>query len=130
VVQIREVARANAAAIASLALAVKSPEIGTPGPGAGHVFASPLGRGKGHDAVMTWHNAGARPFRLLRGDAQNNLAALRRGTLCWQRDHIRSAGCEYRRDCGGVKAIDKDGNESLISVYVTPRYKQPKIATY
>jgi hypothetical protein len=30
----------------------------------------------------------------------------------------------------GVKAIDKDGNESLVSVYVTPPYKQPKIATY
>jgi hypothetical protein len=30
----------------------------------------------------------------------------------------------------GVKAIDNDGDESLISAYVTPPYKQAKIKTY
>lgn len=30
----------------------------------------------------------------------------------------------------GVKAIDKDGNESLVSAFVTPPYKQRKVETY
>jgi hypothetical protein len=30
----------------------------------------------------------------------------------------------------GVKAVDKNGNESPVSAYLTPLYPQPKIETY
>ena len=30
----------------------------------------------------------------------------------------------------GVKAVDKDGNESLVTAFTTPPYQQRKIETY
>jgi len=30
----------------------------------------------------------------------------------------------------GVKAIDKDGNESLVTAFTSPKYDQKKIETY
>src|SRR5947209_568207 len=55
------VTKANAAGIASLAMAPKAPELRTPAPTEGRAFASPLSRGAGYDAVLTWHNESPEP---------------------------------------------------------------------
>ncbi|MBV9083900.1 MAG: M20/M25/M40 family metallo-hydrolase [Acidobacteriaceae bacterium] len=132
------VARANAAAAASLALAPKAADVRIPAPAEGRAFASPLGRGtmpdgsNGYDAVMTWHNDHPEP------DLLGYAVVIRRTTSPdWEREIFVGNVLKYTLPnvnidevVLGVKAIDRDGNESLVSAYVTPPYRQPKISTY
>ena len=128
------VTKANAAAVASLALAPKTPEIKTP-PMEGSSFVSPLSRGaggKGYDAIMNWSNS--KPEQDLAGYA----VVMRKTTSpIWERDIFVGDVLTYKLPninidevVLGVRAIDKDGNESPVAAYVSPSYKQAKIPTY
>ncbi|MBV9301085.1 MAG: M28 family peptidase [Acidobacteriaceae bacterium] len=126
------VAKANAAAIAALALAPKAPELELPPPTQGRAFASPLGRGSGYDAVMTWTNKNPEP------DLWGYAVVLRKTTSpFWEREIFAGNVTQFTLSnvnidevVLGVKAIDKNGNESLVSVFVNPPYQQHKIETY
>lgn len=126
------VTKANAAAIAELALAPRAPEIRTPAPAEGRAFSSPLTRGGGYDALMTWHNDN--PETDLAGYA----VVLRKTTSpVWEREIYVGNTTKFTLEnvnidevVLGVKAIDKDGHESLVSVFTTPKYQQKKIETY
>ena len=132
------VAKANAAGIASLALAPKAPEVKSPPPTEGRAFASPLGRGTGpdgkggYDAAMTWHND--RP----EADLLGYEVVMRRTTSpLWEQEIFVGNVMKYTLPnvnidevVVGVRAIDKDGNESPVAAYVTPPYRQRKIETY
>ncbi|MFL6462841.1 MAG: M20/M25/M40 family metallo-hydrolase [Bryobacteraceae bacterium] len=129
------VAKANAAALTSRALAPKTPEIKAPPPTAGRSFASPLSRGaseKGYDAIMNWSNP--KPEQDLAGYA----VVIRKTTSpIWEREIFVGEVLTYKLPninidevVLGVRAIDKDGNESPVAAYVTPPYKQAKIPTY
>ncbi|HEX4749249.1 MAG TPA: M20/M25/M40 family metallo-hydrolase [Bryobacteraceae bacterium] len=126
------VAKANASAIATLALAPKAPDIRTAPPGGGRSFATPLGRGDGYDAVMTWHNDQPEP------DLLGYAVVMRKTTSpTWEKEIFVGNVTTYtlpRLNIDevvlGVKAVDKDGNESLVSAFVTPPYRQRKVETY
>jgi Peptidase family M28 len=132
------VAKANAAAAASLALAPAAPQITNAAPAEGRSFASPLERGRmpdgssGYDAVLKW--GPSKPDTNLWG----YLIVMRETTAAyWQREIFAGNAKTYvLPDVNidevvlGVKAIDRDGNESPVSVYSTPPYKSRKIATY
>ncbi len=126
------VAKANAAGIASLALAPKTPEIRTPAPTGGRSFGSALTRGKGYDAVMTWHNDNPEP------DLLGYSIVMRKTTSpIWESEIFVGNVTQYTLPnvnidevVLGVKAIDKDGNESPVAAYVTPPYRARKIETY
>lgn len=125
------VAKANAAGIASLASAPKTPEVRTTSPGEGRSFASPLGRGQGYDAVLTWHND--KPETDLAG-----YAVMMRDTTAaeWQKEIFVGKATSYTLPkvnidevVLGVKAIDAEGNESPVSAFVTPPYRPQKVET-
>ncbi len=142
------VAKANAAGMASLALAPKTPEVraaartpGAPAPDApteGRAFGAPLGRGTGpdgkggYDAVMTWHNDKPEP------DLLGYAVVMRKTTSpTWEKEFFVGNVTKYTLPnvnidevVLGVKAIDKDGNESTVAAYVTPPYRAHKIETY
>jgi hypothetical protein len=126
------VARADAAALATLALAPKAPELRTPAPQGGRSFATPLGRGNGYDAVMTWHNDHPEP------DLLGYAVVMRKTTSpTWENEIFVGNVNTYTLPrvnidevVLGVKAIDKDGDESLVSAFVTPPYRQRKVETY
>jgi Zn-dependent M28 family amino/carboxypeptidase len=126
------VAKANAAAVATLASAPKAPDVSTQPATEGRTFASPLSRGGGYDAVMKWSNA--KP----EADLAGYTVVLRKSTSPdWEREIFVGNVNTYLLPkvnidevVLGVKAIDKDGNESLVSAFVTPSYKQRKIETY
>lgn len=126
------VTKANAAAIASLALAPKAPEVKAPPPAEGRAFASPLGRGAGYDAAMTWHNDNPEP------DLAGYAVVIRKTTSpLWEKEIFVGNVTQYTLPnvnideiVLGVKAIDKDGNESPVAAYVTAPYRQRKIETY
>ncbi len=129
------VAKANAAAVVSLAMAPKIPELKTPPPPEGRSFASPLSRGageKGYDAVMSWSNP--QPEQDLAGYA----VVMRKTTSpVWEHEVFVGNVLTYKLPnvnideiVLGVRAVDKEGNESPVAAYVTPPYKQAKIPTY
>lgn len=130
------VAKVNAAAVASLALAPKPPELRVPPPAEGRSYTSALSRGgkgeKGYDAVMTWHNDHPEP------DLAGYEIVVRKTTSpLWEREIFVGNVLSYTLPnvnidevVLGVKAVDRDGNESTVSAYVTPPYVQPKIPTY
>jgi len=127
------VVKANAAAIASLALAPKPPELPSAGPSAAELpAASPLGRGKGYDAVMAWKNDNPEP------DLLGYAVVMRKTTSpVWEKEIFVGKTTTYTLPnvnidevVLGVKAIDQDGNESPVVAYVAPPYRQPKIPTY
>jgi hypothetical protein len=126
------VTKANAAGVAELALAPRAPEIRTPAPTEGRAFGTPLTRGGGYDAVMTWHND--KPEADLAGYA----VVMRKTTSpVWEREIFVGNVTKFTLEnvnidevVLGVKAIDKDGNESLVSAFTTPPYQQRKIETY
>ena len=126
------VAKANASAIATLASAPKTPELRTPAPQGGRSFASPLSRGDGYDAVMTWHNEQPEP------DLLGYTVVMRKTTSPdWEHEIFVGNVTTYTLPrvnidemVLGVKAIDKDGNESLVAAFVTPPYRQRKVETY
>ena len=134
------VAKVNAAAIASLALAPKAPDLRTPPPVEGRAYSSPLHRGpgpegepdKGYNAEMTWHNDQPEP------DLLGYALVMRKTTSPqWEKEIFVGDVTKYTLTnvnidevVLGVKAIDKEGNESPVSAYVTPPYKQRKVETY
>lgn len=126
------VAKANAAAVATLASAPKTPDISTPPPTEGRAFSTPLTRGNGYDAVMKWANTQPEP------DLAGYAVVIRKSTAAdWEREIFVGDVNTYTLPNTnidevilGVKAIDKQGNESLVSAFVTPQYKQRKIETY
>jgi hypothetical protein len=130
------VARADAAAMASLALAPKAPELGasrnSAAAGGRRVFGGGLSRGSGYDAVMTWHDD--HPEADLMGYA----VVMRKTTSPdWEREIFVGNATTYTLPrvnidevVLGVKAIDKDGNESLVSPYVMSPYRTRKVETY
>ncbi len=126
------VAKANGAAMATLALAPKAPDIRTGPPEAGRSFANPLGRGDGYDAVMTWHNEKPEP------DLLGYAIVMRKTTSpTWETQIFVGNVTTYTLKnvnidevVLGVKAIDKAGNESLVSAFVTPPYRQRKVEQY
>ena len=130
------VTKMNAAAVASLALAPKPPELRVPPPAEGRSYSAALSRGgrgeKGYDAVMTWHNENAE------ADLLGYEVVMRKTTSpVWEKEVFVGNVLNYTLTnvnidevVLGVKAIDREGNESTVSAYVTPPYVQPKIATY
>lgn len=126
------VTKANAAGIASLALAPKTPELKTPPAAEGRAFTSPLGRGAGYDAAMTWQNENPEP------DLLGYRVVIRKTTSpVWEKEIFVGNITSYTLpDVNidevvlGVKAVDKDGDESPVSAYVAMPYRQRKIETY
>ncbi len=130
------VTKMNAAAVASLALAPKAPELRVPPPAEGRSYSAALSRGgkgeKGYDAVMTWHNDN--PERDLLGYE----VVMRKTTSpVWEREFFVGNVLNYTLPnvnidevVLGVKSVDREGNESTVSAFVTPPYVQPKIPTY
>jgi hypothetical protein len=132
------VARANAAAMAELALAPRTPEIPLPSAARGRAFASPLSRGTmpagfaGYDAVLRWETGPADPARL-------GYEILIRPTTApdWEgRIFVGDVSTYTLHNVNidevvlGVKAIGKDGSESPAVAYVAPPYRQPNLDTY
>lgn len=126
------VTRMNAAGLASLALAPRPPELRLPAE-AGASYVMPLGRGaSGYDADMHWSNA--KPESDLSG-----YAIVIRDTKSpyWEHeifvgnvDHYTFPGVSIDEVVLGVRAVDKEGNESLVSAYVNPPYKQKPVITF
>jgi hypothetical protein len=128
---ITRVAKINAAVLATLAWAPKPPtvtRIVQTGPNKGNTVAN-IARGKSrYDAVLRWSNETPEP------DLAGYSVVIRSTTAPdWEREIFVGKVTEYRLDnvsvddvIFGVKAVDKDGNESLVSAYVaTPRPSPP-----
>lgn len=129
------VARVNAAALASLALAPKPPEVTQEiqkGPRKGQRTPM-ISRGKSrYDAHLKWTNESPE-------DDLAGYAIVYRDTTApyWEHEVFVGKVTEYElKDLSidnlvfGVKAIDKDGNESLVSAYVNPARMKMEIETY
>ena len=125
------VAKVNAAAAASLALAPRPPVVNTTvetGPRKGQLVTL-LGRGKSrYDAQLKWKYP--EPEADLAG-----FAVVVRSTLApyWEREIYAGNVLEYTMPdvsidnlVFGVKAIDKDGNESLVSAYTLSQRAYPR----
>jgi hypothetical protein len=126
------VARVNGAAIASLALAPSGPEVNrevTTGANKGRKLPN-LSRGKGlSDAVLRWKDE--HPAEDLAG-----YVVVMRSTTAplWEQEIFVGRVNEYTLPglsiddvILGVKAVDKDGNESLVSPYVATAYPRRPI---
>ncbi len=126
------VTRASAAAVASLALAPRTPAIQVTLPSEGRSFGSPLSRGSGYDAVMKWDNANPEP------DLAGYIVVTRKTTAPdWEREiNVGVTGAYTLPNVNidevdlGVKSVDKEGDESLPAAFVSPPYKQRKVETY
>ncbi|MBZ5607751.1 MAG: M28 family peptidase [Acidobacteriia bacterium] len=128
-------AQANAAALASLALAPKAPVTNEPiarGPRKGQLTPM-IGRGKSrYDAALRWKNENPEP------DLLGYVVVMRRTTSPnWEREIFVGNVTEYTFKnvsvddvIFGVKAIDRDGNESLVSPYVPGPRTKTEIETY
>jgi hypothetical protein len=126
------VARTNAAALAGIALAPPAPDVTrevTAGASAGR-RAPNLSRGKNlSDAVLKW--TGSDPA----GDLAGYSIVIRSTTApYWQREIFAGKVNEYTLPgvniddvVLGVKAVDKDGNESPVSPYVASPFPRPVI---
>lgn len=129
------VARSNAAVLASLALAPKAPVTNEPilsGPRKGQPTPT-IGRGKSrYDAAMRWKNDNPEP------DLLGYIIVSRKTTSpYWEREIFVGNVTEYTlKDVSiddtvfGVKAIDRDGNESLVAPYVLGPRQKLEIETY
>jgi Peptidase family M28 len=129
------VVRSNAAALASLALAPKAPVTEEPikrGPRKGQLTPM-IGRGKSrYDAVLRWKDENPEP------DLVGYAIVVRKTTSPdWEREVFVGNVTEYTlKDVSiddvvfGVKAIDRDGNESLVSPYVARPRAKADIPTY
>ncbi len=128
------VAKVNAAALASLALAPKAPDVNraTPAAGGGGTSTSSANLGRGssrYDAVMMWKSPEPEPDIA-------GYSIVVRSTLSpvWEREIYVGNVQEYTiKDFSiddviiGIKAIDKDGVESLVSAYPDPvrKFREP-----
>lgn len=129
------VARVNAAALASLALAPKAPTVTEEiQKGARKGQLAPLiSRGKSrYDARLRWTAENPEP------DLAGYAVVYRLTTSpYWEHEIFVGNVKEFElKDVSidnlvfGVKAVDKDGNESLVSVYVNPPRRKIEIETY
>jgi hypothetical protein len=129
------VIRTNAAALASLALAPKAPVTVQPiatGPRKGQL-APMISRGRTrYDAQLRWKNENPEP------DLLGYAIVMRRTTSPdWEKEIFVGNVTEYTfKDVSidelvfGVKAIDHDGNESLVAPYVNGPRQKLEIDTY
>ncbi|HYL35046.1 MAG TPA: M28 family peptidase [Bryobacteraceae bacterium] len=129
------VVQANAAALASLALAPKAPVTSEPiksGPRKGQPTPM-LGRGKSrYDAALRWKNDNPEP------DLLGYVVVMRKTTSpYWEREIFVGNVTEFTlKDVSiddvifGVKAVDRNGNESLVSPYVPSPRRKNEIETY
>jgi hypothetical protein len=130
-----QVTRVNAAALASLALAPKTPVVTRAiktGPRKGEVVAN-IARGKSrYDAVLKWTNDA--PEADLAG-----YAVVMRSTIApfWEKEIWVGNVSEFALESVsiddtvfGVKAVDKDGNESLVSAYVAASFPAGPVEVY
>ncbi len=129
------VARINAAALASLALAPKPPVVTAPppvilvglipfvsGPGAPRILLS-SGKSR-YDALLRWRNEKPEP------DLAGYIVLIRRTTApFWERrifvgnvTEFLMPGMSINEVVFGVQAVDRDGNASLVSAYTLPEY--------
>jgi hypothetical protein len=131
------VAKANAAAVAQLALAPRAPELRGAAPREGSAEGqgrggAPLSRGSGYDAALTWHNDKPEP------DLAGYSVVIRKTTSPdWEREIFVGNVTKFTLEnvnidevVIGVRAIDKDGDESLVTAFTSPKYEQKKIETY
>ena len=135
VVYASRVIQANAAALASLALAPKAPvtnETLTSGPRKGQL-APMIARGKTrYDAALRWKNENPEP------DLLGYVIVMRKSTApYWEKEMYVGNVTQYTlKDVSiddvifGVKAIDRDGNESLVTPYVPAPRQKIEIETY
>jgi len=129
------VIQTNAAALASLALAPKAPvtnEIITSGARKGQLTPM-ISRGKTrYDAALKWKNENPEP------DLLGYAVVMRKSTApYWEKEIFVGKVTEYTlKDVSiddvifGVKAIDRDGNESLVAPYVPGPRQRIEIETY
>jgi hypothetical protein len=125
----------NAAALASLALAPKAPvtsEMITSGARKGQLTPM-ISRGKTrYDAALRWKNENPEP------DLLGYAVVMRKSTApYWEKEIFVGKVTEYTlKDVSiddvifGVKAIDRDGNESLVAPYVPGPRQKLEIETY
>ena len=129
------VIQANAAALASLAMAPKAPvtnEMIASGARKGQL-APLISRGKTrYDAALRWKNENPEP------DLLGYVVVMRKSTAAyWEKEIFVGKVTEYTlKDVSiddvifGVKAIDRDGNESLVAPYVPGPRQKLEIETY
>jgi hypothetical protein len=129
------VIQANAAALASLALAPKAPVTNEPiksGPRKGQPTPM-ISRGKTrYDAALRWKNENPEP------DLLGYVIVMRKSTApYWEKEVFVGKVTEYTfKDISiddtifGVKAVDHDGNESLVAPYVPGPRQKLEIETY
>jgi Peptidase family M28 len=129
------VIQANAAALASLALAPKAPVTNeTIKSGARKGQLTPMiSRGKTrYDAALRWKNENPEP------DLLGYVIVMRKSTApYWEKEIFVGKATEYTlKDVSiddvifGVKAVDRDGNESLVAPYVPGPRQKLEIETY
>src|ERR1039457_651027 len=129
-----QVVRENAAALASLALAPKKPVVEEEITRQGRkMIVSMLGRGKTrYDAQLRWKNENPEP------DLAGYIVVMRSTTSpFWEREIFVGNVTEYTMKnvsiddrIFGVKAVDKDGNTSLVSAYIPRPRPALEIETY
>ena len=129
------VIQTNAAALASLALAPKAPvtnELITAGARKGQ-FNPMITRGKSrYDAYLKWKNDNPEP------DLLGYVIVMRKSTApYWEKELFVGKVNEYTfKDVSiddtifGVKAVDRDGNESLVAPYLPAPRQKLEIETY
>ena len=129
------VIQANAAALASLALAPKAPVTNEPitsGPRKGQLTPM-ISRGKTrYDAALRWKNENPEP------DLLGYVIVMRKSTApYWEKELFVGKVTEYTlKDVSiddvvfGVKAVDRDGNESLVAPYVPAPRQKVEYETY
>jgi hypothetical protein len=129
------VAKINAASLASLALAPKAPMVNEEiqkGPRKGQ-FTPLISRGKTrYDARLRWKTENAEE------DLAGYVVVYRQTTSAdWEHEIFVGNVTEFElKDISidnlvfGVKAVDKDGNESLVSAYVQAPRNKAEIETY
>jgi hypothetical protein len=129
-----QVARENAAALASLASAPKKPVVEEEVTRQGRkMIVSMLGRGKTrYDANLRWKNENPEP------DLAGYIVVMRSTTSpFWEKEIFVGNVTEYTMKnvsiddrIFGVKAVDKDGNTSLVSAYIPRPRAALEIETY
>jgi hypothetical protein len=129
-----QVARENAAALASLALAPKKPVVEEEVTRQGRkTIVSMLGRGKTrYDANLRWKNPNPE------ADLAGYIIVMRSTTSpFWEKEIFVGNVTEYTMKnvsiddrIFGVKAVDKDGNTSLVSAYIPRPRAVLEIETY
>jgi hypothetical protein len=126
------VTKVNAAGLASLALAPKPPQLTLPA-ATGKPIVNPISRGaSGYDADLRWSDP--QPEEDLAGYAivirDTKSPYWEHETFVGKVSQYTLPGVSIDEVVLGVRAIDKDGNESLVSAYVNPPYKQRPVITF